>query len=169
MNHPHIAALVKSEKSARKRMRYLALLHFTEGHSRTAIASMLKVSRTSVNRWVTAYLTHGLTGLDDAPNPGRPATLSIAQQAKLKAFVQHRSLSEQGGRLMAKDVGLFIQSEFGVTFKQANIYRLLHQLGFSWITTRSRHPKQSEAIQEAFNRHSAPNFRFKKLDGDRSF
>ena len=147
MNHPHIAALVKSEKSARKRMRYLALLHFTEGHSRTAIASMLKVSRTSVNRWVTAYLTHGLTGLDDAPNPGRPATLSSPQ-----LFVQHRSLSAQGGRLMAKDVGLFIQSEFGVTFKQANIYRLLHQLGFSWITTRSRHPKQSEAIQEAFKK-----------------
>lgn len=53
---------------------------------------------------------------------------------------------------MAKDVGLFIQSEFGVTFKQANIYRLLHQLGFSWITTRSRHPKQSQAIQEAFKK-----------------
>lgn len=47
MSHPDIAALVKSEKSARKRIRYLALLHFTEGHSRTAIASMLKVSRIS--------------------------------------------------------------------------------------------------------------------------
>lgn len=59
MNHPHIAALVTSEKSARKRKRYLALPHFIEGHSRTTIASMLKVSRTSVNRWVTAYLTMG--------------------------------------------------------------------------------------------------------------
>ncbi|SUJ06149.1 Uncharacterised protein [Shewanella morhuae] len=34
---------------------------------------------------------------------------------------------------MAKDLSHFIQSEFGVTFKQVNIYRLLHQLGFSWI------------------------------------
>ena len=152
MNKPNILALVKSEKSARKRMRYLALLHFTEGHSRTAIASMLKVSRTSVNKWVTTYLSQGLSGLDDKPNPGRPPLLSLAQQASLKAFVQQRSLSEQGGRLMAKDLNHFIQSEFGVTFKQANIYRLLHQLGFSWITTRSRHPKQSEAVQEAFKK-----------------
>ncbi len=152
MNKPNILALVKSEKSARKRMRYLALLHFTEGHSRTAIASMLKVSRTSVNKWVTTYLSQGLSGLDDKPNPGRPPQLSLAQQASLKAFVQQRSLSEQGGRLMAKDLNHFIQSEFGVTFKQANIYRLLHQLGFSWITTRSRHPKQSEAVQEAFKK-----------------
>lgn len=133
-------------------MRYLALLHFTEGHSRTAIATMLKVSRTSVNKWVTTYLSQGLSGLDDKPNPGRPPQLSLAQQASLKAFVQQRSLSEQGGRLMAKDLSHFIQSEFGVTFKQANIYRLLHQLGFSWITTRSRHPKQSEAVQEAFKK-----------------
>ncbi|ABX48027.1 ISSod10, transposase OrfA [Shewanella baltica OS195] len=54
--------------------------------------------------------------------------------------------------MMAKDVGHYIQTEFGVTFKQANIYRLLHQLGFSWMTTRSRHPKQSEAAQEAFKK-----------------
>ena len=60
MNNLNLAALVKSEKSARKRMRYLALLHFTEGHSRTAIANMLKVSRTIVNTWVTNYLTHGI-------------------------------------------------------------------------------------------------------------
>ncbi|MGI2021467.1 helix-turn-helix domain-containing protein, partial [Shewanella glacialipiscicola] len=81
MNKPNILALVKSEKSARKRMRYLALLHFTEGHSRTAIATMLKVSRTSVNKWVTTYLSQGLSGLDDKPNPGRPPQLSLAQQA----------------------------------------------------------------------------------------
>ncbi len=92
MNNPDIAALVKSEKSARKLMRYLALLHTSEGHSRTAIASMLKFSRISVNLWISTYLAQGLSGLDDAPNPGRPATLSIAQQAKLKAFIQHQSL-----------------------------------------------------------------------------
>ncbi len=76
---------------------------------------------------VHRLFNQGLSGLDE----DRPATLSTAQQTKPKAFVQHQSLSEQGGRLMAKDVGHFIQTEFGVTFKQANIYRLLHQLGFS--------------------------------------
>lgn len=87
MNNINLTALAKSEKSARKRMRYLALLHFTEGHSRTAIANMLKVSRTSVNAWVTNYLTHGINGLDDKPNPGRPAQLSAKLQASLKEFI----------------------------------------------------------------------------------
>lgn len=80
MNNLNIAALIKSEKSVRKLMCYLALLHFTEGHSRTAIASMLKVSRTSVNRWVTAYLTQGLSRHDDTPNP------SCTGQPKLDTF-----------------------------------------------------------------------------------
>lgn len=79
-------------------MRYLALLHFSEGHSRTAIANMFKVCRISVNRWISTYLAQGLSGLDDTANPSRPATLSTVQQAKLKVFVQHQSLSEQGGR-----------------------------------------------------------------------
>ncbi|WP_435277206.1 helix-turn-helix domain-containing protein [Psychrobium sp. nBUS_13] len=32
------------------------------------------------------------------------------------------------------------------------MYRLLHQLGFSWITSRSRHPKQSDEVQETFKK-----------------
>jgi transposase len=91
---------------------------------------MLKVRRTSVNAWIATYLAHGLNGSDDKPNPGRPAQLPSTQQASLKAFVQQKSLYEQGGRLMAKDVSCVIQSKFGMTYKQANTYRLLHQLGF---------------------------------------
>ncbi|SUI64146.1 Uncharacterised protein [Shewanella morhuae] len=56
--------------------------------------------------------------------------IHLAQQASLKALIQQPSLSRQGGRLMAEDLHHFIQPEFWVTFKQANIYRLLHQLGF---------------------------------------
>ncbi len=89
-------------------MRYLSLLHFTERHSRTAITSMLKVSRASVNKWVTTYLSQGLYRLDDKPNPGRPPQLSLELQATLKAFVQQRSLSEQRGRLMPRELNHFI-------------------------------------------------------------
>jgi len=47
---------VKYEKSTRKRMLYLVSLHFSEGHSRTSITSMPKVSRISVNWWITVYM-----------------------------------------------------------------------------------------------------------------
>ncbi|EHR6003808.1 helix-turn-helix domain-containing protein [Vibrio parahaemolyticus] len=34
----------------------LALAQFKDGHSRTQIAKLLKVSRTSVNKWVQTFL-----------------------------------------------------------------------------------------------------------------
>jgi transposase len=49
-------------------------------------------------------------------------------------------------------VGNYIQDEFSVEYKLKNIYRLLHQLKFSWITSRSWHPKQSKAVQETFKK-----------------
>ncbi|WP_424022290.1 helix-turn-helix domain-containing protein, partial [Oceanisphaera pacifica] len=55
------------------KMRLLALAHFQDGKSRTQIAQFLKVSRTSVNKWVSAYLNEGLSGLQEKPRPGRPS------------------------------------------------------------------------------------------------
>lgn len=45
MKCPDFASLAKNEKVAHKKMRYLSLTHFADGHSRYAIADMLKVSR----------------------------------------------------------------------------------------------------------------------------
>ena len=48
--------LTKKETRARVKIRYLAICHFLEGKSRADISRYLKVSRGSVNKWVTAYL-----------------------------------------------------------------------------------------------------------------
>ena len=37
-----------------------------------------------------------------------------------------------------------------MAYELSNVYRLLRELGFSWITSRSRHPKQDGQVQEAF-------------------
>ncbi|MFT6920773.1 MAG: hypothetical protein ACJA2G_003426 [Cognaticolwellia sp.] len=58
----------------------------------------------------------------------------------------------KGGRLKAQTLVAYITQEFKVDYSIDNIYRLLHQLGFSWITSRSRHPKQSDEVQEAFKK-----------------
>ncbi|PKG59060.1 helix-turn-helix domain-containing protein, partial [Shewanella sp. GutDb-MelDb] len=53
-NEP-LSILIRKEKNARMKLKLLAILHFKEGKSRYKIASYLKVSRTSVNRWVSDY------------------------------------------------------------------------------------------------------------------
>ncbi|WP_198402022.1 helix-turn-helix domain-containing protein [Shewanella benthica] len=63
-------ALARSQTSIQMKMRLLALAHFQDGKSQTQIAQFLKVSRTSVNKWVHVYLTEGLAGLQEKPHTG---------------------------------------------------------------------------------------------------
>lgn len=65
----------------------LAQAHFIEGKSRYQIAEYLKVSRTSVNKWVKDYLDYGLEGLEELPRSGRPCKLDDSQLKQLKAYV----------------------------------------------------------------------------------
>lgn len=144
--------LAQQEKDSRLRIRYLALYHFKNGLTRTKIALNLGVARGSVNKWVTNYLSEGLAGLETRKSPGRPNRLSQKQLNNIVKFVERNSVKPDGGRLMAEDVHSFINDNFGVDYGLRNIYRLLHSLGFSWITSRSKHPKQSQAAQDAFKK-----------------
>ncbi|AQS38504.1 Homeodomain-like domain [Shewanella psychrophila] len=56
--------LARRENNAQKRIRLLALAHFSEGHNRSEISNILKVSRTSINKWVSDFLERGLVGLE---------------------------------------------------------------------------------------------------------
>jgi transposase len=145
-------ALAKRESNARKKLRLLALAHFNDGVNKAAIARILKVSRGSVNKWVALFLQNGLAGLETKPSPGRPPKLTAVEFDKVAAFIAENSRSSKGGRLIATDIQRYIEDNFGVQYQQSNIYRLLHELGFSWITSRSKHSKQSEEVQEDFKK-----------------
>ncbi len=147
-----LSQIINSTKNARLRLRLLAVSHFVDGKNRTQISEYLKVSRTSVNRWIQCYLIRGIPGLEEKKHTGRRKGLSEIQLHQLKEFVVSSAVKPDGGRLQGKDVQLYISSEFGIQYKKSNIYNLLHALNLSWITTRSKHPKQSIEAQETFKK-----------------
>lgn len=144
--------LAKKETNASLKQRYLALAHFQDNRSRSDIAVFLKVSRTSVNKWVSQYLKSGIDGLVAKKQNGRPPKLSKSQQKQLSAYIKQKEQSQLGGRLTGIDIQHYILSEFNVEYHLSTVYRLLARLDFSWITSRSRHPKQSEEAQESFKK-----------------
>jgi len=149
--------LAKQANNAKLRIRYLALYHFTLGQNRTQIARILGVARGSVNTWVNAYLSYGIEALNNQPRVGRTCSLTESQLAQLGEFIKINSVKKEGGRLIADDVRLYISKEFSVDYRLRNVYRLLHAQGFSWITSRSMHPKQSQQAQDAFKKVPAGN------------
>ena len=97
-------------------------------------------------------LDSGLEGLQEKPRSGRPSRLTFEQLEQVKAYVIDNAIKPQGGRLQGKDIQEYIKASFNVTYQKTNIYHLLHDLNLSWITTRSKHPKQSSDAQEAFKK-----------------
>ncbi len=152
----HIAqqllALSRKEPNARKRIRLLAVSLFYDGNSRSDIAKRLNTARSSVNKWVSSYLEDGLSGLDNKPIQGRPSKLEPPQLEQLAEFIKRRNEKCQGGRLTGEDVVHYVYTEFGVQYHLHHVYKILKQLGFSWITSRSKHPKQSIQDQESFKK-----------------
>ena len=94
----------------------------------------------------------GLDGLDDKPRHGRPSFLTQTQHRQLVGYLHQQSQSDKGGRLTREQIKHYITEQFAVIYHLNHIYKLLAKLGFSWITSRSRHPKQSQTAQDEFKK-----------------
>ena len=147
-----LSKLIASTQNGRLRIRLLAVSHFIDGQNRTQIAKYLKVSRTSVNKWVQTFLEEGLKGLQEKPRTGRPAFLSPKQREQLSLFIKKRASDSSGGRLTGSDIHAYIVREFDKHYHPDSIYYLLNHMGFSWITSRSKHPSQSQQVQDDFKK-----------------
>ena len=109
----------------------------------------MKVARSSVNLWVCSYLGQGLT---DKPRLWKKPSLSNEQKRRLARYIQFKAQSDEGGRLSGADIQQYISSEFNVEYHPNHIYKLLKSMGFCWITSRSRYPKQTQSLQDAFKK-----------------
>ena len=64
----------------------------------------------------------------------------------------YEATSPTGGRLIASDIHHYIVTHFDKHYHPNSIYYLLEHMGFSWITSRSKHPKQSQKAQDDFKK-----------------
>lgn len=95
-----------------------------------------------------------MAGLEAKKAQGRTCPLSIKQRERLFDYIDQHSRSAKGGRLTGEAIRLYIADEFQVNYHSSAIYKLLHLVGFSWITSRSKHPKQSQAVQYEFKKNA---------------
>jgi transposase len=147
-----LKALSNKVKDHRMRLRLLAVSHFKSDKNRAEIARMLNISRRIVNDWVANYLSKGISGLESKSSTGRPSYLTEQEKQTLRLYIKTQSQSDMGGRLNGESIRTYINANFDVDYHPNAIYKLLKSIGFSWITSRSRHPKQSEEVQETFKK-----------------
>src|SRR3712207_2128648 len=146
-------------KNAHQSRRLLSLAAVLDGMNRTKAARIGGMDRQTLRDWVHRFNASGPEGLKDIPSKGHPSRLSPEQQAELALLVETGPDRARHGvvRWRRIDLKQLIAERFGVTYHERTVGKILHQLGFSHISARPRHPAQDERIVAEFKKTSRPH------------
>ena len=153
--HKHdFATLYYPEKHPRLKIRLLAMMHLKSGNHYKKVAQMVNMSETSILLWIRHLAKNGVEGLREKSGRGRTLRFPADKYDAFKQAVLKAQDEKKGGRIMGKDVKEILLNEFNVPLQKSSVYALLHKVGLSWVSSRSRHPKQDLEAQAAFKKTS---------------
>ena len=136
--------------------RLLALAFVLEGVSRTEAAERTGMDRQTLRDWVHRYNADGVAGLRSGHGPGKPALLTVAQMAELKAAVLQGPDPRKHGvvRWRCVDLRAEVARRFSVKVTERTIGKWLRKLDLTRLQPRPFHPKKDEAAQARFKKTS---------------
>ncbi len=116
---------------------------------------MLGYSRRQVQDWIYAYNQKGLDGLKDAPGRGTRGKLNTDQLQWLRQRIDEVPRPEDGVCVLrGKEIQQIVRQQFKVHYSLSAIYKLLHRLGYSNVSSRPEHPKGDPQRRETFKKKS---------------
>ena len=150
--------LAATTKNANQSRRLLSLAAVLDGMSRTEAARIAGMDRQTLRDWVHRFNERGPDGLKNAWSKGNPPRLSAEQQAELIHLIESGPVRAVHGvvRWRRIDLQRLIAERFGVVYHERTVGKILHQLGFSHLSARPRHPAQDERIVAEFKKTSGP-------------
>jgi len=129
-------------------IRLLALWKIQDGMSQTELSQLIGKTHTTIRLWRETYESKGLEELLKI-KAGRGRKPRISEKSLIDKAIEELSTDNKGGRIRGQDLVDYFASKHDIHYSLSGMYHLLHKLKYSWITSRSKHPKQTpEAIEE---------------------
>ncbi len=151
----NFVAMARKEKNPKNRLRLLAMGHIKEGKTLLQISEALKVHWKTIQSWLYKFRSFGINGLYVKTTRCKPNKLSKQAEDWVADFITMLSTGDTGGYITGKQLQVIVQNEFSIKCCLRTIYNVLHRLNFSWISSRSKHPKSDAEIQEVYKKFSA--------------
>ncbi len=130
------------------------MFHLQQDRSYAEVAFFLCVHEATVKGWLARFNALGLDGLRESPRSGATRKLPADQETKFKEAVTTLQEERVGGRITGHDIRQLLDEQFQVKCCLNSVYNLLARLNIVWITSRSKHPKQDQAMQDDFKKTS---------------
>ena len=145
--------LYRCELNARGKIRLLALHHLQQGKTIQEVSIILCVTRKTIYSWLSWYQGSGINRLLSKPEGRGRKRKTQLPKSEIQSGIEKLQENRTGGRIIGNDIIDWIYQTYGVRYSNGHIYNLLHSLGLSWITARSKHPKQDIEVQEQFKKN----------------
>lgn len=149
--------LAKETDNARVARRILAIANALDGMSRDDAARSAGMDRQTLRDWVLRYNAHGVDGLADRWNGGRPPTFTPQEQAEIVEIVLSGPDIEACGlsAYTLEDLSGICEARFGKRMHPWSLGRLLKRLGLSRQKARPLHPETDPVAAAVFKKRPA--------------
>jgi len=147
-------AMSRKELNTKNRVRLLAMANIQEGKTLEHIADLLKVHWKTIQSWLANFRKGGLEGLYVKSKRHKPRKLDSSVEDWINKFINALNAEATGGYITGKQLHGLVEKEFSIKCSLRTIYNTLHRLNFSWITSRSKHPKSDEEVQALYKKLS---------------
>ena len=125
------------------------------GLTQPAIAEVMSVSLSTVNRAHMEYDEGGIKALKPKPNPARKnQNMTVAEE---KNFLQRFAKRAGAGEMLnIQEIKIAYEKAIGHETSNSTIYALLDRHGWRKLMPRPYHPKRDIAAQNAFKKKGFP-------------
>ena len=144
-------ALYRQKGQAKYGIRLFALWKIQSGMTETAVCELIGKTRRTTLKWRRLYEAGGITSLLQIQK-GRGRKAKIEKKETFEEAIKTLTKNMNGGRIRAQDIVDYFAEKHAIHYSLSGMYRRLHKLGYSWITSRSKHPKQNPEIIKDFKK-----------------
>jgi transposase len=144
-----IKSQLRRDEKFSQGVRLYAVYQIAKGTNAKDLQELYSTSHKSICNWVHRYNSEGIEGLKDRPRSGRPSSLSPEQKSALEHVIRGVPL-DYGYNTVTWTGALvidFVKKSFGVEYKRAQIYNILHSLGFSFQKGKGYYPEIEERAE----------------------
>lgn len=147
---------VKMDEAAKAKQRVRAGRLLLKAKTPPEVARTVGVPRQAVYRWLGVLQEHGIEGLREMSKGGRPARMSAEQLDELRELLLAGPIANGYGTDLwtLRRARLLIEKQFGITYSDVHVWRILGALGFSQPETREAGDRAQRrgfgAVEEAY-------------------
>ena len=147
-----IKAMFRDDERYTIGIRLYAVYQLSLGQPSRKLEELYNTSFKQITNWAHRFEKEGIDGLRDKPGRGRTAGLKQDQRERIAVLLSEPptdhgyNTATWTGPLLIE----WIQKQYGVVYKRAQIYNIIKSLGFTYQKGRGLFPETDTQKQEAF-------------------